>query len=55
MAACNFSISFSGTPDQVMSKAQEAVQGHGGSFTGDSNSGNFEFPFLEVPSQDFIL
>lgn len=46
MAACNFSVPFSGTPDQVLSKAQEAVQGHGGSFTGDNNIGNFEVSVL---------
>ncbi len=41
MAACNFSIPFSGDPQQVMYKARSAVQGQGGNFDGDINGGNF--------------
>jgi hypothetical protein len=41
MAACNFSIPFSGTPENVLGKAKSAVQGQGGTFDGDTNSGNF--------------
>lgn len=41
MAACNFSIPFSGDPQQVLEKAKSTVQGQGGNFDGDTNNGNF--------------
>jgi hypothetical protein len=40
--ACEFSIPFSGTPETVLAKARSAVQGQGGTFTGDANGGNFD-------------
>lgn len=40
--ACNFSIPFSGAADDVLSKAKSAVEGQGGNFKGDTNSGNFD-------------
>ncbi len=42
MAACNFSIPFSGDPQQVLNKARSTVQGQGGNFEGDINGGNFD-------------
>lgn len=41
MSKCNFSISFSGTPDEVYTKAKAAVERQGGSFNGDASSGSF--------------
>ena len=41
MSACNFSIPFSGSPETVLAKAKSTVQNQGGTFTGDTNSGNF--------------
>ena len=41
MADCNFSIPFSGEPQQVLNKARGAVQSQGGTLTGDDNSGQF--------------
>ncbi|MCW3074778.1 MAG: hypothetical protein JWP69_1847 [Flaviaesturariibacter sp.] len=41
MAACNFSIPFSGEATSVLAKAKAAVQKQGGNFEGDTNSGNF--------------
>jgi hypothetical protein len=41
MSACNFSIPFSGTPDEVLGKARSFMQSQGGNFDGDTNSGNF--------------
>jgi hypothetical protein len=41
MAACKFSVSFSGPAEGVIAKAKNAVQNQGGQFTGDSNSGTF--------------
>ena len=39
--ACNFSIPFSGRPDEVLSKARSAVQSQGGNFEGDATTGVF--------------
>jgi len=41
MAKCNFSIAFTGSPDDVFNKAKAAVEKQGGSFTGDNSGGNF--------------
>ncbi len=41
MSACNFSIPFSGDAVQVLAKAKSTVQGQGGQFNGDTNSGDF--------------
>lgn len=40
--ACKFSIPFSGSADQILAKAKSAVEGQGGKFEGDTNSGNFD-------------
>ena len=39
--ACNFSIPFTGSAEQVLNKARSAVQGQGGLFEGDLSGGNF--------------
>ncbi|HET7896677.1 MAG TPA: hypothetical protein VFL47_03390 [Flavisolibacter sp.] len=39
--ACDFSIPFSGNAEAVLAKARNAVQSQGGSFNGDTNSGDF--------------
>jgi hypothetical protein len=39
---CNFSINFSGSADAALGKAKSAVEGQGGRFNGDTNSGDFE-------------
>jgi hypothetical protein len=41
MSKCNFSIPFSGSPDQIFSKAKAAVEKQGGTFNGTADSGNF--------------
>ncbi|MGN6164623.1 MAG: hypothetical protein ACTHOF_08790 [Flavisolibacter sp.] len=41
MAICNFSIDFTGSAQDVFNRAKAAVEKQGGSFNGDSNSGNF--------------
>ena len=41
MAKCNFSIDFTGSAHDVFSRAKAAVEKQGGSFNGDSSSGNF--------------
>ena len=39
--ACEFSLLFSGDADNVLVKAQRSVEGQGGNFNGDTNSGDF--------------
>jgi hypothetical protein len=40
--ACNFSIPFSGSAQDLINKAKSAVQGQGGQFTGDTTNGLFD-------------
>ncbi len=40
--ACNFRIPFSGDTQHVLNRARTAVQGQGGTFTGDGSSGEFQ-------------
>ena len=42
MSACNFTIPFSGSAERILGKAKSAVEGQGGTFTGDVAGGNFE-------------
>ena len=42
MSSCNFSIPFTGSAKEILNKAKTTVEGQGGSFTGDVQSGNFE-------------
>ena len=42
MSACNFSIPFSGSPADVLQKAEAAIHDQGGHFKGDDNSGIFQ-------------
>ncbi|RYF87161.1 MAG: hypothetical protein EOO03_10930 [Chitinophagaceae bacterium] len=46
MAACNFTIPFTGDAEAVLGKAQRAVEKQSGSFTGDTNAGNFSVAFF---------
>jgi hypothetical protein len=41
MGKCQFSIPFSGSADQVFNTAKSAVEKQGGTFSGNSSSGNF--------------
>lgn len=41
MAACNFDFTFSGDPNTVLEKARKAVSSQGGTFEGDTQSGDF--------------
>ncbi len=42
MAACNFSIPFSGSAQDVLHKAKSSVQSQGGNFNGDETGGAFD-------------
>lgn len=44
--ACSFSIPFSGSPADVLSRARSAVQGQGGAFNGNESSGAFHVSVL---------
>ena len=46
MSACNFTIPFSGSPGEVLQKAQAAIRDQGGLFRGDGTSGIFELTVL---------
>ncbi|MBB1283683.1 hypothetical protein HRH25_04790 [Flavisolibacter sp. BT320] len=39
--ACDFSIPFTGSPEEVLAKAKSTVQSQGGNFNGDTNNGDF--------------
>ncbi len=41
MASCTFSIPFSGSAQDIYSRAKAAVEKQGGTFSGDESSGNF--------------
>ena len=41
MSKCSFSIPFSGSAEDIFHKAKTAVEKQGGSFNGDTGSGNF--------------
>ena len=55
MSKCNFSISFSGSAEQVLSKAKTAVQSQGGSFTGDVSGGNFSINVFGTISGSYTV
>jgi hypothetical protein len=42
MAACNFSIPFAGSTQDVLMKAKSSVLNQGGNFNGDDDSGSFD-------------
>ncbi len=39
--SCNFSISFTKPVEEILAKAKKTVEAQSGTFTGDTNSGNF--------------
>jgi len=46
MPACSFSIPFSGSPSDVLNRAQAAIHDQGGHFWGDDNAGDFQLTVL---------
>lgn len=46
MPACIFSIPFSGTPADILNKAEAAIHDQGGHFHGDEMGGAFELTVL---------
>ena len=46
MAACTFSIPFSGEATPILEKAKKAVEKQSGNFSGDEKAGNFSVSFF---------
>ena len=46
MAACTFTIPFTGSADIILEKAKKAVEKQNGNFSGDTNNGNFSVSFF---------
>lgn len=42
MAKCNFTLEFTGSPEELVSRAKQAIQHAGGTFDGDSAAGAFD-------------
>lgn len=42
MAACTFTIPFTGEPETILDKAKRAVEKQSGNFTGDVSEGQFD-------------
>jgi hypothetical protein len=55
MSKCNFSISFSGTPDEVFGRAKAAVEKQGGTFSGDSTGGSFSINVFGAISGSYTV
>jgi hypothetical protein len=55
MSKCNFSISFSGTPEDVYTKAKAAVEKQGGTFNGNAGSGNFSINVFGTISGSYAV
>lgn len=55
MSKCNFSIPFSGSPEDVFSKAKAAVEKQGGNFTGDAGSGTFSISVFGTISGSYAV
>jgi hypothetical protein len=55
MSKCNFSISFTGTPEDVYNKAKAAVEKQGGTFDGDSSGGNFSISVFGTISGSYSV
>lgn len=46
MSACTFEVSFTASPDQILSKTKKTIEGQGGTFTGDIEGGNFHLSLM---------
>ena len=55
MSKCNFSISFSGSAEEVYQKAKAAVERQGGNFNGDASSGSFSINVFGTISGSYAV
>ncbi|HEU4471506.1 MAG TPA: hypothetical protein VFR58_10500 [Flavisolibacter sp.] len=55
MSKCNFSINFSGTPQEIFTRAKNAVEKQGGNFSGDETSGSFSINVFGTISGSYTV
>lgn len=55
MADCNFSISFSQDPSDLVNKAKAAIEKQGGVFNGDATSGSFRVKIMGTLSGSYTI
>jgi hypothetical protein len=55
MSKCNFSIPFTGSAEDVYSKAKAAVERQGGTFEGNSSSGRFSISVFGTISGSYAV
>jgi hypothetical protein len=55
MSKCNFSIPFSGSAEDVFSKAKTAVERQGGSFNGNASNGSFSINVFGTISGSYTV
>jgi hypothetical protein len=55
MSKCNFSIPFSGSPEEVFIKAKATIEQQGGTFQGDTNGGNFSINVFGTISGSYTV
>ena len=53
--ACKFKIPFSGSAEQVLNRARTAVEGQGGTFSGDETCGGFEVSVMGTIKGSYTL
>lgn len=55
MSKCNFSIPFTGSAQDIYTRAKSAVEKQGGSFSGDSNGGSFSLQVFGTISGSYTV
>jgi hypothetical protein len=55
MSKCNFSITFSGSAEDVFGKARAVVERQGGSFNGDASNGSFSINVFGTISGSYTV
>ena len=55
MSKCSFTLSFSGSADDIMSKTRTAIEAQGGIFQGDATSGTFNVQVMGTISGSYTI
>jgi hypothetical protein len=55
MSKCNFTIPFSGSAEDIFTKAKAAVEKQGGTFSGNSSGGNFSISVFGTISGTYTV
>lgn len=55
MSQCSFSIPFSTSVTELLAKTKSAIEGNGGNFEGDENTGNFQVKVMGTISGSYII